>query len=77
MGVCSVVYNSFATPWSIALQTPLSMGFYRQEYWRGLVFTPPGDFPNPGIEPTSLALQADSLPLEPSKEAQDTLIFYI
>ena len=36
-------------------QTPLSMGFSRQEYWSGLPFTPPGDFPNPGIEPASPA----------------------
>ena len=41
----------------------LSMGFYRQEYWRGLPFPSLGDLPNPGIEPRSPALQADSLPL--------------
>jgi len=42
------------------------MGFFRQEYWSGLPCPPPGDFPNPGIEPESLAspaLKADSLPL--------------
>ena len=42
------------------------MGFPRQEYWNGLLFPPPGDLPDPGIEPTSSvspALQADSLPL--------------
>ena len=56
------------TPWTIALQAPLSMGFSRQEYWSGLPFSPPGDLPNPGIEPMSLmssALQVGSLPLEP------------
>ena len=37
-----------------------------QEYWSGLLCPPPGDLPNPGIEPTSPALQADSLPAEPS-----------
>ena len=42
---------------------PLSMGFTRQEYWSGLPFPSPGDLPNPGFEPTSLALKADSLPL--------------
>ena len=40
-------------------QAPLSMGFSRQEYWSGLPFPSPGDLPNPGIEPGSLALQAD------------------
>ena len=45
-------------------QAPLSMGFSRQEYWSGLPFPPPGYLPNPGIEPRSPALQADSLPTE-------------
>ena len=43
---------------------PLSMGFSRQEYWSGLPLPSPGDLPNPGIEPRSPALQADSLPTE-------------
>ena len=51
----SVVSNS-ATPWTIAHQTPLSTGFSRQEYWNGLPCPPPGDLPNPGIEPRSPAL---------------------
>ena len=42
-----------------------SMEFSRQEYWSGLSFPFPGDLPNPGIEPRSLALQADALPFEP------------
>ena len=42
----------FATPWTVACQAPLSMGFSRQEYWSGLPFSPPGDLPNPGIKPT-------------------------
>ena len=41
------------TPWAVALQAPLSMGFPRQEYWSGLPFLSPGDLPNPGIEPAS------------------------
>ena len=53
------------TPWTIARQVPLSVGYSRQEYWSGLPFPSPGDFPNPGIEPRSPALQADSLPSEP------------
>ena len=52
---------TLATPWTIALQAPLSMGFSRQQYWSGLPFPSPGDLPNPGIEPRSPALQADSL----------------
>ena len=46
----------FATPWTVALQTPVSMGFSMQEYWSGLPFHSPGDLPDPGIEPASLAL---------------------
>ena len=42
------------TAWTVALQAPLSMGFSRQEYWSGLLCPPPGDLPNPGIEPPSL-----------------------
>ena len=56
----------FAAPWTVAYEAPLSMGFSRQESWSGLPFPPPGDLPNPGIEPlspVSPALQADSLPL--------------
>ena len=55
----------FVTLWIVAHQTPLSMGFSRQEYWSGLPFPSPGDLPNPGIEPRSPALQADSLPAQP------------
>ena len=54
----------FATPWTVAYQGPLSMGFSRQEYWSGLPFPSPGDLPNPGIEPGSPALRADTLPSE-------------
>ena len=53
----------FATLWTAACQAPLSMGFSRQEYWRWLPCPPPGDHPDPGIEPASPALQADSLPV--------------
>ena len=51
---------TLVTPWTVARQAPLSMGFSRQEYWSGLSFPSPGDLPNPGIEPGSPALQADS-----------------
>ena len=46
-------FQLFATPWTLACQTPLFMGFSRQEYWSGLPFPPPGDLSNPGIEPIS------------------------
>ena len=55
----------FVTPWTVAYQAPLSMGFSRQEFWSGLPFPSPGDLPDPGIEPRSPALQADALPSEP------------
>ena len=48
----------FATLWTIAHQAPLSMGFSRQEYWRGLPCPLPGDLPNPGVEPPSLMFPA-------------------
>ena len=53
----------FVTPWTVAHQAPLSMGFYRQGYW-GRKIPSPGDLPQPGIKPVSpvaSALQADSL----------------
>ena len=55
----------FATPWTVAYQAPPSMGFSRQEYWSGLPFPSPGDFPDPGIEPWSPGFQADALTSEP------------
>ena len=61
----SVVSNLFATSQTVACQAPLSMGFHRREYRSGLPCPPPGDLPNPWIDPRSLALQADSLPSEP------------
>ena len=52
--------------WALAHQAPLSMEFSRQEYWSGLSFPSPGDRPHPWINPTSPALQADSLPSKPA-----------
>ena len=57
----------FVTPWTVAYQASLFVGFSRQEYWSALPCPPPGDLPNPGIELVSLAssaLQANSLPTE-------------
>ena len=64
---CSValVVSDSATLWTVAPQAPMSMGFPRQEYWSELPFPSPGDLSNPGIEPKSPALQADSLSAEP------------
>ena len=59
------------TPWTRANQAPLSMGILQAGYWSGLPCPPPGDFPNPGIEPRSFALQADSLPAEPPGKPQE------
>ena len=53
----------FVTPWTVACQAPLSLGFSRQEYWRGLPFLSPGDLPDPEIQPCLLHWQADSFPL--------------
>ena len=61
----------FATAWTIAQQAPLSMEFFRQEYWNGLPFPSLEDFPDPGIELRSPALQADSLPSEPPGKQED------
>ena len=56
----AVVSDSLRPPWTVAYQTPPSMGFSRQEYWSGLPFPSPGDLPNPGIEPRSLTFQAEA-----------------
>ena len=64
----------FATPWTVAYQAPLSMGFSRQEYWSGLPFPSPGDLPDPGIEPRSPALEADALTSEPPGKPWDISI---
>ena len=53
------------TPWTAARQAPLSVGFSRQEYWRELPFPPPGDLPDPGIEPISPALAGGLFTTEP------------
>ena len=57
----------FATQLTVAFQTPLSMGFSRQEYWSRLPFPSPGDLPDPEIKSSSPVLQADSLPTEPDE----------
>ena len=57
MDVCAKLLSRvplFVTPWMVALQAFLSMGFFRQDHWNGLPFPSPGDFPDTGIKPTSL-----------------------
>ena len=74
--VCAVLsrfsrVQLFATPWTVARQAPLSLGFSRQEYWSGWPFPSPGDLPIPGIRPTSLTpptLTGSSLPLTPPEK---------
>ena len=60
----SVVSDS-ATPWTVALQSPLSMGFPRQEHWSGLPFPSPGDLPDPGIKTASPELADGFFTTEP------------
>ena len=70
MCVCAQLlryFQLFVTQWTVALQAPLSMGSFRQEYSSELPFPPLGNLPDPGTEcisPVSPALQADSLPAE-------------
>ena len=64
MRQCTKSCPTLATPWTVACQAPLSMGFPRQEYWSGLPFpTTLGGLPNPGVKPVSPALAGNSLPL--------------
>ena len=75
-----VVSDSFATPWTVAYQALLSMGFPRQEYLSGLLFPSPGDLPDPGIKPVSLAspaLVGSFFTTEPSGKPNNTYIHQI
>ena len=63
----------FMSPWFVACQTPLSMGFSRQKYWSGLPCLPPGDFPDSEIEPPSPGSPADSLPTELSGKPEGSI----
>ena len=57
MHACTLSHLScvqfFETAWTVAHKSPVSIGFFRQEYWSGLLWPPPGDLPDPGIEPVS------------------------
>ena len=71
----------FATPWTVAHQAPLSMGFPSQEYWSGLPLPPPGDLPHPGVKPRSPTLASlfctteppGTIPTYPSRGTQFNL----
>ena len=63
---CFSCVGFFVILWTVDRQSPLSMGFFRQESWSGLPCPPPGDLLDLGVEPLSLAEQGDSLPTEPS-----------
>ena len=65
--------GSFATPWTVAHQATLSMGFSRQLYQSGLSFPSPGDLPDPGIKPMSLALASGFLTIEPPGKHQEMM----
>ena len=80
IALCCAVLSHFShvqlrvTLWTAAHQAPLSTGFFRQEYWSGLPCPPPGDLPDPGIEPSSPTLQEDSLPSEPPGKPHYSLV---
>ena len=67
----SVMSDSFVTPWTVARQAPLSMGFSRQEYWSASPCPPPGDLPNLGIEPRSPTLAGRFFTTEPCGKPLD------
>ena len=64
----------FATPWTVAHQAPHPWEFSRQGYWSGLPCPPPGNLPDPGIEPGCPTLQANSLPTEPPGKPKNTAV---
>ena len=79
MLLCSVAQScpTLVTPWTVACQAPLSMGFSRQEYWSGLPFSPPGDLPKPGIEsmpPVSPSLAGRFFTIEPPRKPSHLVI---
>ena len=68
--------DSFVTPWPVARQAPLSVGFPRQEYWIGLPFPTPGDLPNPGVKPMSPALAGRFFTTESPGKPNDSVELY-
>ena len=68
--------DSFVTPWPVARQAPLSVGFPRQEYWIGLPFPTLGDLPNPGVKPMSPALAGRFFTTESPGKPNDSVELY-
>ena len=68
---CCLVPKSCSTPWTVARQVPLFLGFTKQEYYSELPFSFPGDLPNPGIEPLFLSLAGGFLTTEPPGKPQE------
>ena len=73
MKVGRTVVSDSAIPRTAAFLAPLSMEFSRRQYLNGLPFPPPGDLSDPGIEPRSPSLQADSLPTEPLEKPRNEI----
>ena len=71
--IAYVLNRLFATPWTVALQASLPLGFSRQEYWNGLPFHPSGDLPNPGIKSMSSELASRFFTTEPPAKPKITL----
>ena len=69
-GLVTKLCLTLATPWTVACQAPLSMGFSRQEYYSGLPFPSPGDLPNPRTESVSFALAGGFYTTEPTGQPQ-------
>ena len=74
VGLAAQSCLSLCDPMDYSPPEDRGQGFFRQEYWSGLPYPSPGDRPNPGIEPRSLALQADSLPSEPPGKPKNTKV---
>ena len=76
--VCVLIYFSrvrfFVTPWTVAHQAPLSMGFFRQEYWSGLPCLPPGNIPDPRIEFASPALAGRFFSVDPPGKSVSCMV---
>ena len=75
--VCSVASDSFVTPWTLAHQAPLSMGFPRQECWCGVPFPSLEDLPDPGMEPVSPALAGGFFTTESSGKPSGVYLLLI
>ena len=73
----SVMFDSFVTPWTVAVQAPLSVGFSRQEYWSELPFPFPEHLPDPGIKPASPALAGRFFTTEPAGKPLENISFIL